>query len=208
MLALQEKRQRWAELVATGTNPAKAYATVWVGNQSPDACRRGVSRLSRNASVMEEVSRIRKRVEMEAGGAVMTLLEKRRYLAEIVRTPVGQLSPMSPLAQEVKRAKPLATAEQPALFTAEQVEATEWETVRMPDKLKAIELDAKLAGEFAEDKAATAHAGAADALAKVMAEVASRHTPAEAATPLSWSVWQKLDAAQTSAHSPEAATPL
>jgi hypothetical protein len=59
-------------------------------------------------------------------GAVMSLREKRLFLAEIVRTPIGKVDESSPLCQGFRRTDTGLT-------------------VTMPDKLQAIELDAKLA---------------------------------------------------------------
>ena len=170
---LSDKRLKWAALVANGERPYIAYGKAF-GSQSVDACRKGAQRLSKNVALQKEIQRLRHEAERMAGGAVLTLAEKRRFLAEIVRMPVGKLTPMSPLVQEVKRAKPLSSADQPALFSDEEVAQTEWETVRMPDKLKALELDAKLAGELAEDKARTVAAEAGDAMVQVMREIAMR----------------------------------
>jgi len=58
--------------------------------------------------------------------------ERRAFLADIVRTPVGEVTENSPLCQSYK------------VDNEGKVE------YKMPDKLKALELDAKLAGELRE----------------------------------------------------------
>jgi len=59
----------------------------------------------------------------------MSLEERRLFLAAIVRTPIGRVDETSPLCQFFRRTKG-------GLH------------ITMPDKLRAIELDARLAGEL------------------------------------------------------------
>jgi hypothetical protein len=60
---------------------------------------------------------------------VMSLREKRLFLAAVVRTPIGEVDENSPLCQYFQRTKAGLR-------------------VTMVDKLRALELDAKLAGEI------------------------------------------------------------
>lgn len=69
---------------------------------------------------------------------ILSLKEKREYLASVVRTPVGSVNEDSPLAQKVKRSS----------RTDKRGETTETEEIEIPGKLRAIELDARLAGEL------------------------------------------------------------
>ena len=64
---------------------------------------------------------------------VLSLAEKRSFLADVVRTPVGKLTTEDKLAQRVRYHK------------GEMVE------LAMPDKIKALELDARLSGELKEN---------------------------------------------------------
>ena len=67
--------------------------------------------------------------------------ERRARLAKIVRTPVGEVDENSPLAQKLKRDKDGNVIE-----------------ISMPDKLKALEMDAQFAGELVQ-RSETAVAG-------------------------------------------------
>lgn len=69
---------------------------------------------------------------------ILSLREKREYLAEVVRTPVGKVDEDHPLAQRVKR----------STRTDKDGQTHETEEIEIPGKLRAIELDAKLAGEL------------------------------------------------------------
>lgn len=68
---------------------------------------------------------------------ILSLKEKREYLASIVRTPVGDVTENSPLAQKVKRTS-----------RTDKGGTTDTEEIELPGKLRAIELDARLAGEL------------------------------------------------------------
>lgn len=70
---------------------------------------------------------------------VLTLAEKRKFLASIVRTPIGQVTESSPLAQKVKRRT--------------DKDGSQTEEIELPGKLKALELDAHLAGELVSGSA-------------------------------------------------------
>ncbi|MCK9587764.1 MAG: terminase small subunit [Terrimicrobiaceae bacterium] len=60
----------------------------------------------------------------------LSLEEKREFLANVVRTPVGDVDEFSPLTQEVTHA------------------ADGSRKIKLPDKHRALELDARLMGEF------------------------------------------------------------
>lgn len=64
---------------------------------------------------------------------LLTMHERRDRLAKIVRTPVGEVDEHSPLAQRVKRDKDGNVIE-----------------IAMPDKLRALEMDAQFAGELVQ----------------------------------------------------------
>ncbi len=79
-----------------------------------------------------------KMVQSGENPAILTLVEKREYLASIVRTPVGSVDEHSPLAQKVKRRH----------RTDKDGNSTDEEEIEIPGKLRALELDARLAGEM------------------------------------------------------------
>jgi hypothetical protein len=63
---------------------------------------------------------------------VLSLAEKRSFLADVVRTPVGEVDVGNKLAQGIR------------YRDGEMVE------MKMPDKISAVKLDAQLAGELIE----------------------------------------------------------
>ena len=85
--------------------------------------------------------------------AVLTLAEKRAFLASVVRTPIGEVDEKSTLCQEI------SDEEDPATGRSRR-------RVKMPDKLKAIDLDAKLSGELKPETQPVA-----DALAQIMDQI-------------------------------------
>ena len=128
MLCLSNRRhERFAQLVAKGDSGGAAYRVV-CGAKAASA-HAAASRLLRIAKVSARIAEIQKAAVC---ASVMTLLEKRQFLALIVRTPIGQIDENSPLCQWFRR-----TTGRRATFS-----------IRMPDKLQAILLDARLAGEL------------------------------------------------------------
>jgi len=114
-------------------NATAAYAAAY-----PKACQTsaetGGSRLMQKLEIQAEITKLRGEADALGGSAVMTLLEKRAFLAAIVRTPVGSVQADSPLAEEMK------------------TDAKGGLTVKLPCKLRAIELDSKLAGDLQPEK--------------------------------------------------------
>ncbi|MDB6172075.1 MAG: Terminase small subunit [Chthoniobacteraceae bacterium] len=132
-------RQKFCEGIVTGLTATEAYLAAY-----PKASRRGAevcgSRLLRNVEVSAEIARMRAVAEKMAGSAVLTLMEKRIFLARVVRAVISQLAADSDLWQSIKRTK----------------DGIEF---RLPDKLRAIELDNNLAGTGSEADANDALAG-------------------------------------------------
>lgn len=71
--------------------------------------------------------------ERSAALAVMSLQEKREFLAAIVRTPIGKVDEKSPLCQE---------------YVVVENESGSAVKVKMPSKLEAIKEDNRLAGHY------------------------------------------------------------
>lgn len=72
---------------------------------------------------------------------LLTVAERRSFLAAIVRTPIGQIDENSPLAQSVEYELKGASRDQEGRMVMK---------VKTPDKIRASELDAKMAGELVE----------------------------------------------------------
>jgi hypothetical protein len=131
---LSGPHQKFAEGIVSGLNALEAYQAAYPKAAYDSARTRGPG-LFANAAIMEEISRMRKEAEKQSTSAVLTLAEKFDFLASVVRTPVGDLDRDSQLAQE----------------WTEETNAFGGKTkVKMPCKLRALELHAKLAGELSE----------------------------------------------------------
>jgi phage terminase small subunit len=91
-------------------------------------------RMLRTERVANYVSKLREKVFSKDA---LSLAEKRAYLARAVRTPVGEITEASDLAQEV---------------TFSEGKEGSSRKVRAVDKLKAIELDSKISGDFYSDR--------------------------------------------------------
>lgn len=137
-------------MVASGTTTAKDAHRAIYGTEGHPA-EVGGSRLLRNPEVAAHIASIRQAAETVA---MMTLREKREFLARIVRaTPSDAI------------ADPTLGAEVTELPGGGR-------RVKMPDKLRAIELDSRLAGDFAQG--ATAGESGTDALAVLIANIRGR----------------------------------
>ena len=139
--------QQFAERVAAGVVPSAVYGEVF-GTSGSEACRKGALRMSRNVPVQAEILRIRREAEKLAGGSVLTVLEKREYCALVVRTAISKVDASSVLCQEMTIVES-EEHETPALPGMEdEVRVFTTKKIKMVDKLRAIELDSKLAGDF------------------------------------------------------------
>lgn len=134
----------FAEGIVAGMTATEAYRAAYP-KASADTARKNAARLKANEGVKSEVSRLRAAAQEKAGSAVLTLVEKRSFLARLVRAEIANLAESSDLFVSIKRGK----------------DGTEF---KLGDKLRAIELDNDLAGEGSE-------AEGQDALAKLLERV-------------------------------------
>jgi len=124
-----QKHEVFAQCVAKGDSQSEAYRKAYnTGKMSPQSLSTCGGRLLKIVEVQKRVVELQKAA---ACGVVLTIEEKRKFLADCIRTPIGRLNADSPLAQKVR-------------VTPEGME------VVMVDKLRALELDAKLAGELGD----------------------------------------------------------
>lgn len=128
------RHEAFAFLVAGGASAAEAYRKAGYKGSAATIETNGPA-LSRQPQVRLRIADLKRKAqevakEREAEG-VLTLAEVHRFLARTVRTPVGQVTSDSDLAQEV-------TVDEKSM------------KVKMPDKLRAIAMWKDLAGEGAE----------------------------------------------------------
>lgn len=113
----------------------RAYRERWLDQNAilaETATVRNAKPLSQNVQSGSEL--LHALAQSDQNPAILSLVEKREYLASIVRTPIGNVNEDSPLAQKVKRRS--------------DKDGSRTEEIELPGKLRAIELDARLAGEL------------------------------------------------------------
>lgn len=138
---LSGPHRQFCEGVVSGLTFSDAYRAAYP-EAAPENARKNAARLTAREDIQAEIARLRAVADERAGSAVLTLMEKRIFLARIVRACVALLPEDSDLWQSIKRTE----------------DATEF---RLPDKLAAIRLDNDLAGEGAT-------AGAEDAITQMI----------------------------------------
>jgi hypothetical protein len=130
---MRASREKWpvGQRLAKVITDAKQVHASAVAKANPNA----VTSVTSTSDVLQK--------QLEAGHnpAILSLKEKREYLASIVRTPIGEVDESSALAQKVKRST------RRDKYGGE----TETEEIELPNKLRAVELDARLAGELEGD---------------------------------------------------------
>lgn len=141
---LSDQQQRFCAVYASAGNAAAAYRAAYPGS-GVAAANTSASRLLKNADIQAEVSRIRNAATGVVGMAVLSIAEKRDFLARLVRARVGELPRDSDLWQSIKTTDA----------------GTEY---RLPDKLRAIEADNDLAGD---GSVATGNEGLAALVARI-----------------------------------------
>lgn len=127
------RQERFACEVAKG---AKLTAAFRLAGFKGD--RREASLLGQNPNIQARVLWLKKEA---AKSDVLTIAEKREFLARVLRTPLGEVSKDSDLCQE---------------WSETVTKDGGSERIKMPDKLAAIKLDNDLAEDGAEASAARA----------------------------------------------------
>lgn len=112
--------------IIEGMSPKDAYKKAGYAPKSERVAVACASKMLARADVQARIEQLRKASTV---ASVLTLAEKRRFLALVVRTPLSAVDEASVLAQE---------------YTA----GGDKVRIKMVDKLRAIELDSKLAGEL------------------------------------------------------------
>ena len=136
---LNTRQERFAQLVAQGIPAAQAYVEAGYTCRGNSAAVNGFY-LLRTPRVEARVAEIQE-LAASLGIALLTIVEKRRFLAEVVRTPAGSVGPESWLCQAFyEKVKGGRNQDGETVLLRRRV--------KMPDKLRAIELDSKLAGHF------------------------------------------------------------
>lgn len=127
---LTDKQREFAMLYVKYGNAGKAYREAYGknGEVKDSTCYSNASKLLNNAKVLIEVDRIREEVEKEG---LLTITEKRKFLADVVKTSIGEIDEHSPLCQRYEES---STAD------------GHREVFVMPSKLEAIKIDNEMMG--------------------------------------------------------------
>lgn len=144
---LSSRQEKFAQIYASGTKATEAYVAAYGPVKGAEV---SASRLLSTAKISGRVKALQ---ALAAEAAVLTLADKRKYLRSVVMTPLGHVDETSVLCQS---AEYLVTGGVRGRLRRGHSESGNEETepemttvkIKMPDKLKAIELDAKLAGEL------------------------------------------------------------
>jgi len=122
--------ERFAQLVASGERGAAAYRSCYRARGA--SAEVGASRLLRNVKVSRRIAELK---EAAATGAVMTLHERRVWLARVVRANIFMLDPAKDgdLIQEI---------------TSAEGSGGKITRIKFPSKPDCIMLDARLAGDL------------------------------------------------------------
>lgn len=155
-LVLNERQRQFAEHYATGLPAGRAYEKAGFSATGATADK-AASRLLKNVDVCRYVETLRRWAASRSEDEVALTIEKKlRYLAKVVLTPVSDVDPTSPLCQEYTanwmggRQGRLMRGNLPTGNEKEEQPETEIVKIKMPCKLRALELHAKLSGELTD----------------------------------------------------------
>jgi hypothetical protein len=131
---LNKRQQLFCHYLTEGDSQAQSYLKAGFKANTIQQAGSNAIRLMRTERVSSYLAKLK---EVLFTKQALSYSEKRAWLAKAVRTPVGELHEGSDLAQEV-------TITEGKEGTSRKVKAV--------DKLRAIELDSKLAGDFYADR--------------------------------------------------------
>lgn len=160
-LPADPRHQRFADLVLEGTPHRDAYAALY-----PDAKPASRNPLAARLLSRRDVQAYMAAVRQEAAqGTVLSVLEKREFLARITRTPITDLCPQTGKNADLIKSYTLTESESGTTVKIERFDA-----------LKAIDADNKLSGD---DPDTQTLASLAQALASLATQTATSPLPAD-----------------------------
>lgn len=139
---LTPQQKRFCHYLADGLPQGKAYLKAYKGVKKVETASVCANKLLKNTNIREYYETLVKKSESEA---CLSRKEKREFLARVVRTPINKVANDSDLVQERVRTM--------------QPNGAKKETLKMPDKLKAIEQDNKMAGHNEPEEIRVEHSG-------------------------------------------------
>lgn len=153
-LPADPRHQRFADLRLRGVSLIDAYLQAGF-TQKDRRSSSNAKKIEQRPDVQAYMNAVR---QASAGDSVLSVQEKRQFLARIVRVPLIRIDPANPddpNADLIKKAKRKTTE-----GNEQEPEAWVYDEVEKYDALRAIDEDNKLAGEDPASKAITdlAHA--------------------------------------------------
>lgn len=127
-----EKHEAFARAMAEGHDAAEAYMRIYPESKKKSAIA-AAARLRKR--VRERIAELQSKAEVDT---LLTIKEKRQYCADVLRTPIGEITESSPLCHSVKR------------IEGPNGSSVEYKAL---DKLKALQLDNELAGHVKQVEA-------------------------------------------------------
>src|SRR5258707_14523855 len=89
---LSKPRRKFCEGIVTGLSGVRAYALAYPRCSLKTACV-NASHLRAKPHIQEEIARLRTQADAIAGPVVLALIEKRRWLARVVRANLALRDP-------------------------------------------------------------------------------------------------------------------
>lgn len=127
---LTDVQREFCRLYVEYSNATRAYREAY-GKSSEvkeSTCRSNASKLLTNTNILTEIERIRSEIDK---AAVLSLQEKRKFLANVIRTPIHEVDRDSPLCQT---------------YEYSSTNDGSKEIIKMPSKLEAIKIDNDMMG--------------------------------------------------------------
>lgn len=142
---MTRKQQTFCEIFAQGESATQAYLQAYGGKEH--VARVNACKLLAKPEIEDEVQRLRKLARDKADeGVVLSILEKRKWIAGAVRSNVHELDPTDPRkAPYIKEITTKVIGSGESMDTITEIKGY--------DKARLIELDTDLAGDGAEQPA-------------------------------------------------------
>jgi hypothetical protein len=151
---LNVRQERFCELVASGKSGTDAWLEAGY-NVSREVARTNAAESLANPRIEARVAQLR---APQTVAALLSKEEKLAFLASIVRTPVGEIGPDSPLCSEYTE-EFVGGGDAGRLRRGNKDSGNQRTTdsvlrvrVKAQDKLRALELHSKLTGDFEAEK--------------------------------------------------------
>ncbi len=157
-MSLSQRHRKFVNKLLAGYSAKDAYLHAFPGANANTARSNG-SRLKRKPHIQAELAALRQKAESQPDSDFLSFVEIRNYYARVVRAQAATLPDDSDLWNVRKSAKS-------GLY------------LRFPDKLRALSLDAKLAGYDRPKPASTTES---DQLTQLLARTRSSSASASAA---------------------------